>query len=83
MSNTREEPGREGLEGSVGLGMTKEEIEVWYELAAVASRMLQLPGCILGSGMRPLMTFIGSKIFSWGAPGFGRPVGPENRAPYV
>jgi subtilisin family serine protease len=38
--NSSEERGREGL---VGLGMTNEEIEVWYELAAVAGRILQLP----------------------------------------
>jgi hypothetical protein len=40
MSDSSEERGREGL---VGLGMTDEEIEVWYGLAEVAGRMLQLP----------------------------------------
>jgi hypothetical protein len=40
MSATSEEREREGL---VGLGITNEEIEVWYELAEVSGRMLLLP----------------------------------------
>jgi hypothetical protein len=78
--DSSEEREREGL---VGLGMTDEEIEVWYGLAKWLAGCSGYPSCILWSSMRSLMTFISSKIVSWGAPGFGQLVGPDSRASYA